>query len=98
MSEVRYTPGSMNELWQRRAAALLEVLGVFLAGQFVAQILALQLERRFAMSFPNPLRTLSAHSTNAELIPASPQMFVLLMFQYAGYFLLIIPINWWYRR
>jgi hypothetical protein len=25
-------------------------------------------------------------------------MFVLLMFQYGGYFLLIFPINWWYRR
>ena len=25
-------------------------------------------------------------------------MFVLLMLQYAGYFVLIIPINWWYRR
>jgi hypothetical protein len=25
-------------------------------------------------------------------------MFVLLMFQYAGYFLLVLPINSWYRR
>jgi membrane protease YdiL (CAAX protease family) len=41
---------------------------------------------------------LSVHTTDAELITASRQMFVLLMFQYTGYFLLIFPINWWYRR
>jgi membrane protease YdiL (CAAX protease family) len=41
---------------------------------------------------------LSAHATNAELITASRQIFILLIFQYAGYFLLIVPLNWWYRR
>jgi membrane protease YdiL (CAAX protease family) len=36
--------------------------------------------------------------TGTELITAARQFFVLLVFQYAGYFLLIIPIGWWYRR
>ncbi|MDQ2841743.1 MAG: CPBP family intramembrane metalloprotease [Acidobacteriota bacterium] len=78
----------------RRAAALLEVLGVSVVGP----LLMFELRRLVGISVTNPLNSLSAHVTNAELITGSRQMFVLLMFQYAGYFLLIFPINWWYRR
>jgi hypothetical protein len=56
------------------------------------------LRRLIGISVTNPLNNLSVHTTDAELITASRQMFVLLMFQYAGYVLLIFPINWWYRR
>jgi membrane protease YdiL (CAAX protease family) len=84
----------MSRQSQRRAAAVLEVLGVYLAGGLVAD----QLIRLSGVSATNPLAKLSVHTTGAELISASGQMFVLLMFQYAGYFLLIVPINWWYRR
>lgn len=79
---------------ERRVAAILEVLGVYLAGQLVTGLLI----RLLGGSPPNPLDNLTVHITNAELISATRQMFVLLMLQYAGYFLLIIPINWWYRR
>ena len=78
----------------RRAAALLEVLGVSVTGPLVM----FEVRQLLGISLTNPLNNLSAHITNAELITASRQMFVLLMFQYAGYFLLIFPINWWYRR
>lgn len=46
----------------------------------------------------NPLDSLTAGITNTELITATRQVFVSLMLQYAGYFLRIIPINWWHRR
>jgi membrane protease YdiL (CAAX protease family) len=84
----------MNSQSRRRAAALLEVFGVYAAGSLVAD----QLFRLSGLSLTNPLSNLSVNTTGAGLITASWQMFVLLMFQYAGSFLLIIPINWWYRR
>ncbi|HUA84214.1 MAG TPA: CPBP family intramembrane glutamic endopeptidase [Bryobacteraceae bacterium] len=84
----------MNGQTRRRAAAPLEVLGVNLAGPLVIW----GLRRRIGVSVTNPLINLSVHTTDAELITASRQMFVLLMFQYAGYFLLAFPINCWYRR
>jgi membrane protease YdiL (CAAX protease family) len=84
----------MNGQPQRRAAAVLEVLGVYVAGGLVTD----QLVRLSGVTLANPLESLSVHITGPQLITASRQMFVLLMFQYAGYFLLIIPINWWHRR
>ena len=84
----------MNSQTLRRAAALLEVLGVTLAGP----VLMWGLRQLLGVTVTNPLNNLSARTTDAQLITASRQLFVLLMFQYGGYFLLIIPINWWYRR
>ncbi|MBV8827894.1 MAG: CPBP family intramembrane metalloprotease, partial [Acidobacteriaceae bacterium] len=77
-----------------RAAALMEVFGVYVAGGVVTN----QLVRLFGVSFRNPLENLTVDISGTELIRASGHLFVLLLFQYAGYFLLIIPINWWYRR
>lgn len=79
---------------RRRTAALLEVLGVYLAGQLVVTLLIQVL----SLQPINPLTTFTADVTDAELITATRQLFVLLMLQYAGWFLLIIPINWWHRR
>jgi membrane protease YdiL (CAAX protease family) len=84
----------MNIQTQRRAAALMEVLGVYVAGGVVTN----QIIRLSGISFTNPLENLTVHITGPELIIASWHLFVLLLFEYAGYFLLIIPINWWYRR
>jgi hypothetical protein len=69
----------------RRAAALLEVLGVYLAGGIVTE----QLSRLFGIPLDNPLGTFRREITNAELITASRQLFVILFLQYAGWFLLI---------
>jgi hypothetical protein len=71
---------------QRRLAALLEVLGVFLVGGLLTD----QLIRLSGISVKNPLPGLSVHMTGGELLTAARQLAVLLMFQYAGYFLLII--------
>ena len=84
----------MNAQQQRRAAAVLEVFGVFLVGGLVSN----QLIRFSGVLVENPLANLSLHITGGELIAAARQLFVLLIFQYAGYFLLIIPINWCHRR
>ena len=78
----------------RRAAALLEVFGVFLAGPLVAGLLI----QWFGLRLVNPLQGFTVAITDAELITAARQILVLLVVQYAGYFLLAIPINWWHRR
>src|SRR6266699_1691923 len=79
---------------RRRTAALLEVLGIYLTGQLVTG----QLIRLLGLRPVNPLASLTVGVTDAELITATWQLFVLLMLQYAGWFLLIIPINYWHRR
>ena len=79
----------------RSRDVLLEVLG---RRSLAAPLVIPGLRRLIGVSVTNPLDNLSTHTTDAELITASRQMFVLLVFQYAGYFLLIFPINWWYRR
>jgi len=84
----------MSAKSQRRAAALLEVLGVY----FVGPVIMILLRRLFGWSLPNPLTGLTAHASNASLLTASRQLFALLVVQNAGYFLLAIPLNWWYRR
>jgi membrane protease YdiL (CAAX protease family) len=83
----------MNAL-PRRFAALLEVLGISLAGGLVMS----QLVRLSGIRVRNPLADLTTHMTGPELVTAARQLFILLLFQYAGYFLLIIPMGWWYRR
>ena len=79
----------------RRAAALLEVLGVYLAGSLLVGVVV-----RLLLGFhvPNPLAHFTANISDAELLTASRQMLVVLILQYAGYFALIVPINWWHRR
>ncbi len=84
----------MNGQPRRRAAALLEVLGIYLAGRLVTE----QLSRLLGIPLDNPLTEFSVGITDAELIASSRRMFVLLMLQYSGWFLLIVPINWWHRR
>ena len=78
----------------RRYAALFEVLGVFLAGGLVMS----QLIRVSGIPVKNSLTELTTRTTGTELITAARELLVLLIFQYAGYFLLIVPIGWWYRR
>lgn len=78
----------------RRTAAVFEVLGVYVAGQLVVTLLV----RLFGFRPTNPLATFSVGITDAELLTATRQIFVLLLLQYAGWFVLIIPINWWHRR
>jgi membrane protease YdiL (CAAX protease family) len=78
----------------RQAAALLEVLGIYLAGPLVMTLVI----RGFGLPISNPLTTLTVGVTDAELLRITWQMFLLLLLQYASWFVLIVPINWWHRR
>lgn len=51
----------------QRAAALLEVLGVYLTGP----VMMVGIRRVLGVSLTNPLPHLSAHATGAELVSAS---------------------------
>jgi membrane protease YdiL (CAAX protease family) len=84
----------MSSTSQKRAAALMEVLGVYLAGP----ILMLGLRRLFGISLPNPLNTLTVKTSDPGLVIASRQLFLLLLIQNAGYYVFAAPLNWWYRR
>jgi hypothetical protein len=89
---------TVNMLTRRRAAALLEVLGVYLAGTVLEnKIEQLLVHWRF-ISTTNPFELMTDHATNAELLVASRQLLLALILMYGSYFLLILPINWWYRR
>lgn len=83
---------------RRRAAALFEVLGVYLAGAFLNDQLGNLLVHWRLVSPVNPFSLLTTHTTNADLLVASRQLFLTLLLLYGSYFALIIPINWWYRR
>ena len=84
----------MNGRAQRQAAALLEVLGVYLCGP----VLMLEVRRLLGVSLTNPLNNLTAQASGADLVTASRQLLILLLVSNAGYFLLAIPLNWWHRR
>src|SRR5215472_15131519 len=84
----------MNGASPTRAAALLEVLGVYLCGP----VLMLELRRLFGVSLTNPLNQLTAQASNLDLVTASRQLLALLLVSNAGYYLLAVPLNWWSRR
>lgn len=88
----------MSEQTRRRAAALLEVLGVYLTGAWLNDAVGDLLVHHGWISPANPFRLLTVHSTNADLLLASRQLAVMLVVIYGSYFALIVPINWWYRR
>ncbi len=87
-------PAPAPRLTFRRVAAVLEVLGIYLAGGLVTDwiIAALKLQPS------NPLPGFRVDISDAALLTASWQLGLLLLLQYAGWFLLIIPINAWHRR
>jgi membrane protease YdiL (CAAX protease family) len=81
----------MNGTSQRKAAALLEVLGVYLCGP----VLMLELRRLLGVSLTNPLNGLTAQASGADLIAASRQLLALLLVSNTGYYALAVPLNWW---
>lgn len=75
-------------------AAIFEVLGIYISGQIVMFGLATGL----GIPLRNPLVGLTAEISSADLLVATRDLGVLLLLQYAGWFLLIVPIGWWHRR
>lgn len=74
------------------------MLGVYLAGAFLNDKIVDLLVRWHVISSTNPFALLTTHTTNAELLVASRQLALALLFIYFSYFILIVPINWWHRR
>lgn len=87
-------PPPPRTLTLHRFAAVLEVLGVYLAGNLVVGWLVQGLD----LNPVNPLATFRVDISDAALLTASRQLAALLLLQYAGWFLLIIPLNAWHRR
>ena len=84
----------MSVASQRKAAALFEVLGVYLCGP----LLMLEVRRLLGVSLTNPLTNLTAQASGVDLVTASRQLLALLLVSNAGYYILAVPLNWWYRR
>lgn len=82
----------------KRIAALLEVLGVYLAAGAVEDKVIVLLTRWRLATVANPFTQLTSHTTNAQLLLASRQLMLIWVLQYGSYFLLIVPLGWWYRR
>lgn len=78
----------------RRISALLEVLGVYIVGQYIVTLFVATLR----LQIESPLAHLSPQMDNSDLLFAARDAFIIIAMQYAGWFLLIVPINWWHRR
>ena len=74
------------------------MLGVFVVGGFLEDKIVGLLVHWRLFSPANPFALLTPHTTNSDLLVASRQLLWIWLLQYGSYFLLIIPINWWYRR
>ena len=74
------------------------MLGVYLAGGFLNDKVVQVLVHWHVISSTNPFSLLALRATNADLLVASRQLFLALILLYGSYALLIIPIDWWYRR
>jgi membrane protease YdiL (CAAX protease family) len=86
---------AVNTQMTRRVAALLEVLGVYLAGDLLNDKIVEVLSRSHLISLQNPFALLTIHASNSELLVASQQLFLALTFIYFSFFVLIVPLDWW---
>jgi membrane protease YdiL (CAAX protease family) len=89
---------AVNTGVKRRAAALLEVLGVYLAGALLnARIVAFVTHHQL-ISPQNPFALLTVHASNADLLVASRQLALALFFIYFSFFIIIVPLDRWRGR
>lgn len=84
----------MNEITQKKVAAILEVFGIYAAGQLIAFILA----KVLGIPLYNPITDLTLQSTPLELQQITLKLLGVLFVQYAGWFIPIILVGWWYRQ
>jgi hypothetical protein len=82
----------------QRTTALLEVLGVYLAAGVLEDKLIELLSHWQLATVASPFALLTPSATNADLLLATRRLLLIWALQYGSYFLLIIPLNWWYRR
>jgi membrane protease YdiL (CAAX protease family) len=84
----------MNVITQRKVAAILEVFGIYAAGQLFALILA----NILGIPLYNPITDLTIQSTPPELQQITLKLLGVLFVQYAGWFIPIFFVGWWYRK
>ncbi len=84
----------MNGITRKKAAAVLEVFGIYAAGQLIAFILATIV----GIPLYNPITDLTAQSTPPELQQITLKLLGVLFVQYAGWFIPIFLVGWWYRK
>lgn len=84
----------MNEITQKKTAAILEVFGIYATGQLVAFILA----KVLGIPLQNPITNLTSQSTPLELQQITLKLLGVLFVQYAGWFIPIILVGWWHRQ
>ena len=83
---------------KRRAAALLEVLGVYMAGALLNDRIVAFVTEHHLISDQNPFNLLTVHATNTDLLVASRQLALAFLFIYLSFFVIIVPLDWLRRR
>jgi len=91
MSSTAGHPGSTA---LQKLLAMLEVVAIFATGQILIFIMV----KLAGITLANPLQRLTATASPDELLGISWDLLILLLFQYGGWFVLILPIGWWHRR
>jgi hypothetical protein len=83
---------------KRRAAALLEVMGVYLAGALLNDRIVALVVAHHLVSPENPFALLTVHASNEDLLVASRQLALAFFFIYFSFFVLIVPLDRWRGR
>lgn len=78
----------------QKVLAILEVMAIFTTGQIVVFLVV----KVAGLTPANPLHRLAADTTPGELLGISWELLQVLLLQYGGWFVLILPIGWWHRR
>jgi membrane protease YdiL (CAAX protease family) len=82
----------------RKATAILEVLGIYAAGQLLGMLLFAVVGSLIAIPLKNPLLEITASATQNDLYRITWYLFVLLLCQYAGWMASAFAVGWWHRR
>ena len=91
------TKASFGPGW-RKAGAILEVIGIYAAGQMLGMLLFAVLGSLINIPLKNPLLEITANATQSDLLQITWHLLVLLLCQYAGWMVLAFAIGWWHRR
>ncbi len=91
-------PSQMIRPAQRKIAAILEVLGVYAAGQLLGYALFALFGSLLGIPLQNPLQEITPGLTQAHLLRITGRLLVLLVCQYAGWMALVLAVGGWRRR
>ena len=82
----------------RKVGAILEVLGIYAAGQLFGMLLFAILGSLMHIPLKNPLLEITANATQSDLLRITWRLLVLLLCQYAGWLASAFAVGWWHRR